>query len=372
MTPTVSHRDVVPGPQYPMGEPVLLPDETADSDVSLLSIFIVLLRHRWLIICSSLLFFTVFAFGNYTPIDTYTSTVSFSQRQRSQASAGSALLSQLGLGGGGQSGGFYLELIKSREILGPVVESTFVVKTDTGVVRGRLIDVYGIKHSDKRWERALAVGTLNGQAKLTTQASGLLRLTVTTPYADLSAALAQKILDELNRYNLKTRKNEASAERLFIEAQLNEASDKLRMAENDLQNFMSSNRNMTTYSAGTLQIDRLKRQVSMRQELYTGLAKQLDAARTEEVRNNPVISIVEPAEEALSPNPPVWPAKAVMGAILGALVGIFGAFVHAYFVRRREEETDEFQQMADLKRKTVDDLKHFWRPLGRILATGRP
>lgn len=349
----------------------MLYSDAEKSDVSLISIAIVLLRHRWLIICSAILFFTVFAFSNYTPIDTYTSTTTFTPRQRAQVSAGSALLSQLGIGSGNSNGAFYLELIKSREILGPVAEATYTIRTDTGVVTAPLIKLYNIRHPDKRWQRAIAVSMLNGQAKATSQPTGMMKLTVTTPYADLSAQLAAKILEELNRYNLHTRKNEASGERLFIEMQLSEADEKLRVAENNLQDFLSSNRSMTMFAPSTLQLDRLKRQVGMRQDLYTSLAKQLDAARTEEVRNSPVLTVVEPAEPALTPNPPVWPTKAILGAALGVMVGIFAAFVHAYFVRRREEETDEYEELAELKRKTAYDLKHFWRPLGRILSTGR-
>ncbi len=341
------------------------------SDVSLISIAIVLLRHRWLIICSAILFFVIFAFSNYTPVKTYTSSTAFTPRQRSQVSAGSALLSQLGIGSSNSNGAFYLELIKSREILGPVAEATYTIRTDTGVVTGRLIDIYNIKNPDKRWQRTIAVSMLTTQVKATSQPTGMMKLTVTTPYSELSAQLATKILEELNRFNLHSRKNEASGERLFIEMQLSEADEKLRVAENELQEFVRSNRSMTMFAGSTLQLDRLKRQVSMRQDLYTSLAKQLDAARIEEVRSSPILTIVEPAEPALSPNPPIWPTKAFMGAALGVMVGILLAFVHAYFVRRREEETNEYEELEDLKRKTADDLKHFWRPLGRILSTGR-
>lgn len=345
--------------------------DAESSDVSIISVAIILLRHRWLIICSAILFFTVFAFSNYAPVKTWSATTTFMPRQRAQVSAGSALLSQLGIGGGNSNSALYLELLKSREILGPVVESTYTIKTDTGVVTGRLIDIYNVKHSDKRWERAIAISILNSQAKASQMPTGMMKLTVTSNNPDLSAILATKILSELNRYNLHARKNEASAERIFIEQQLTEANENLRQAEDALQVFMSNNRMILGYTQQSLQLDRLKRQVQMRQELYTALARQYDAARTEEIRDNPVLSIVEPAEAPLTPNAPIWPTKAIMGALLGAMVGVFGAFVHAYFARRREEETDEYEQLAELKRSTLYDLKHFWRPLGRILSTGR-
>ncbi len=371
MTPTLPHRNVPSVSPAPLTPEALVYADAEKSDVSIISIAIILLRHRWLIICSAILFFTVFAFSNYTPVKTWTATTTFMPRQRSQVSAGTALLSQLGIGGGGSNSALYLELLKSREILGPVVESTFTIRTETGVRTGRLIDIYNIKNPSKRWERAIAISILNSQAKASQMPTGMMKLTVITDNPELSSMLATKIIAELNRYNLHTRKDEASAERIFIEQQLTEANDNLRQAEDALQIFMSNNRMVLPYTEKSLQLDRLKRQVLMRQDLYTALAKQYDAARTEEIRDNPVISVIEPAESPLTPNPPIWPTKAIMGAVLGAMVGVFAAFVHAYFARRRDEETDEYEQLADLKRRTADDLKHFWRPLGRILATGR-
>jgi uncharacterized protein involved in exopolysaccharide biosynthesis len=371
MTPTLPHRNV-PAVTPPLApEPVLMPADPESTDVSILTIAIVLLRHRWVWICSAILFAVVFGFANYTPIQTYSSTATFTPRQRPQASAGSAILSQLGLGGGSSNSAYYLELIKSREILGPVVESTYTVRTPTGIVTGRLIDIYHVQHPNPRQARASAISILNFNAKASSQPTGMMKLSVTSPYPELSAAVATRILDELNRFNLNTRRVQASGERLFIEMQLSEAADRLREAEQELQAFTSQNRMLSAYSEGMLVYERLKRRVGMRQDLYTSLAKQLDEARIEEVRDSPVLTIIEPPEVPLGPNAPIWPTKAILGAIIGLMVGIFISFVHAYFVRHRDEETNEYEELAELKKRTADDLKHFWRPIGRILSTGR-
>lgn len=370
MTATLPQRNV---PLHsPASDPGLDATVVATPEVSLITVSVVLLRHRWLIACLGLLFFTVFAFNSYSPDPVYTSTATFTPRQRSQLSASSQILQQLGIGGsGGSSGAYYIELIKSRQILGPVAESTYSFQSDTGRVKGRLIDIYGIRNPNRQAARSAAIGVLKSQILTTSGTTGMMTISVSSRYAPLSAMLVQRVLDELNRFNLQNRQQEAGGERRFIETQVEEAGMRLRQAEDELQVWTSANQNYTAVSPRMLEWDRLSRNVAMRQELYTALAKQLDQARIEEVRDSPVLTVLEPPEVPLGPDAPKWPTKAILGGLVGILFGIVLAFVHAYFVRRKEEETNEYEELESLKRQTADDLRHFWRPIGRILSTGR-
>lgn len=371
VTPTLPNRDIATS-AHPeaLGQYAESGDVAAEREVSLISVAVVLLRHRWLIIISALLASFLFGLSGYSSRPLYTATATFTPRARSAASAGTAILQELGLGGGSNTA-YYTDLIQSREILGPVVESRFSFRAPTGTVTQSLIGIYGIKDKRPRYAKAEAIERLSSNMVSASQINGMMKLSVTSEDPALSATLASRILQQLNRFNLANRQQQATSEREFIESQVAEASQRLRNAEDQLQTFLSENRNFTQASSVAFELDRLRRAVTMRQELYTSLAKSLDEARIEEVRDSPVLTVIEPAEPPLLPDRPEWPGRAILGLFVGFLIGSLIAFVHSYFARQRENETSESEELDALKRQTLDDLKHFWRPLGRILSTGR-
>lgn len=371
MTPTLSQRTPAGPPPAAPPAPVIIAAELPASQVTLISVAVVLLRHRWLIILSSLVGMIAMGLAAYSPNPKYTASATFTPRSRNAGGAGSAILQQLGLGGGGNAG-YYLDLIRSREILGPIVESKVPYSTpDSSIATKRLIDLYDIEDKRPLYARAEAVERLSKQMQTSTQTNGMMKLTLTTENPVLSTQLTARILDQLNEFNLKSRQQQASTERQFIENQVAEAAQRLRLAEDQLQAFLNVNRNFTQTSYLSFEWDRLKRQVGMRQDLYTSLAKSLDDARIEEVRNSPVLTVIEPPAVPLFPDRATWPGRAVLGLMLGLLVGVMLAFIRSYFMRQRESETTESDELEALKREARDDLKHFWRPIGRILATGR-
>lgn len=357
-------------------DPAVEAYEATSQDITLVSVGNVLLRHRWLLILCMLAGFTIFGLATYVPYLTYTATTSFAPRSRGQQSLTSSVLSQLGLGGGGGGGGgggaYYLEVVRSPRILGPVVESVYSYKTDTGTVTGRLIDIYGFGSAPKRNGRAQAINTLSNHIKTESPPGGIMKLSVTTSDPSLSAQIARRMLQEINEFNLGTRQEQASAERQFIELRTAEAKVALSDAENALQRFTNENQFFSPISPLSLEFDRLKREVGLRQALYTELAKAADQARIEEVRSSPVLTVIEPAEPPLGPDSQVWRKKAMLGALIGLFLGIILAFLHSYVTKTRETYSDEYAELERLKRETANDFRHPWKPLAKIFATGRP
>ncbi len=72
--------------------------------------------------------------------------------------------------------------------------------------------------------------------------SGVVTFEVETDNPQLSAQIAKRLLDLLNRFNLETRQSQASAERRFTEVRLAEAKQELLETENRLQAFLEVNR----------------------------------------------------------------------------------------------------------------------------------
>lgn len=352
-----------------MPEPALLPATSLALDISLSSIAIILLRYRWLYFSTTILCFIVFGGISYKPETWYTSTISFSPKGRPAASAASGFLARFGLGSLASSGGdaYLVDLVKSREVLASAAESTFTFQSDTGMISAPLTEIYGIRNRPREITRYLAYGTLASKVKSAPQGPYLIKVSVETPYAELSPLVVTQIVNELNRVNIASRQKNAAVEREFIELRLLEAGVRLNQAEAEVMAFESSNRAYSTSSPVSFERDRMRRQLSMRQELYTSLAKTLDKARIAEVQETPVLTIVERAQVPLKKDFPKWPAKAVLGAFFGLFLGIVLAFFHAYFAGDMEPLTYGGRDYKRLRGALVDDFRNLFSPVGRML-----
>ena len=107
----------------------------------------------------------------------------------------------------------------------------------------------------------------------------------------------------VSHFNLLTRQTRAGAERRFVEARLQEAADSLRLVENRHKAFLQANRDFRNSPQLKFENDRLERDVQFQQQLYTSLAQSFEQARIDEVRNTPVITVLEPPDLPASPDP---------------------------------------------------------------------
>jgi uncharacterized protein involved in exopolysaccharide biosynthesis len=159
--------------------------------------------------------------------------------------------------------------------------------------------------------------------------TGVVSLTATSKDPRLSFRIATLVLAELNRFNLSTRQSQAASERRFVERRLAQARDSLRAAEDALSVFLSTNRGLISAAELKMRESRLSREVDLRQQVYVTLAQSLEQARVDEVRDTPVLSVIE------EPNRPVFPDSRQI-PLLAALSAFFGAVLAAWFIVIRQ------------------------------------
>ena len=149
-----------------------------------------------------------------------------------------------------------------------------------------------------------------------------------TPWPSLSRDVAAKLVDLVQSFNRERRAGQAHSEREFVAGRLVDAERELREAENALRDFQSRNRNFRSSPFLILDADRLQRELSRRQAVYNGLSQSFEQARIEEVRNTPLIAIIEAPEVPARPRP----RGALLLAVLAFLtvVSVMGAW---HFVR---------------------------------------
>jgi uncharacterized protein involved in exopolysaccharide biosynthesis len=253
----------------------------------------------------------------------------------------------------------YAELLKSREILRAVAERPYTFATENGTRTSTLVDLYG--GSNQRLRAVTAVRKLGNHVSAAPSAkTGVITVQVKAEYSQLAHQVAQQLIDELNRFNLEQRQSQAGAERKFAERRLTEAREELRTAENQLESFLAQNREFRTSPRLTFAQDRLAREIALRQQLYSMLAQAYEQSKMDEVRDTPVITIIQPPETPLTPDSKGIGKNGLFGLVLGLVVAILIALVREYSGRQRLEESEELRDFDRLKAEAWYELKHPW------------
>lgn len=336
-----------------MTDPIHLPSiptRVPDGELSLIEIGSLVVRNRWRLLRWMLIGGVLISIPSLSQGPTYTANASFIA-QEGQEGAQSGLRSvagQFGLqlgGGSARSPEFYADLIKSRSILTPIVMSSFTVK-EQGTGAHSLPDLFEIKDPLPARRLEKAIDALGGRISTTiNQKTGIIRLSVKSPWASLSYEIANSLLSGLNTFNLRTRKSQASAERRFTETQLQDARIGLRMAEDNLQSFLQGNRQWQNSAELTFGHDRLEREVRLQQTLVSGLAESYQSSRIREVRDTPVITVIEPPVIPFQQDRRGRLLRALMGMILGAIVGLGSAIASHALQRRRAMSDPDAEQL---------------------------
>jgi uncharacterized protein involved in exopolysaccharide biosynthesis len=195
---------------------------------------------------------------------------------------------------------FYADLLQSRGLLRSVLLTRYTLGGERPF-DGTLLDYLRVRAPTIEERTFIGIKRLRSDLSVSFDArTAIVRFAVATSNPELSARIVNRMIELLNEYNLRSRQAQGRAEREFVEQQLEPLHRELVAAEEALVAFSARNR---VISAPELRAEesRLERQVQLRQQLYIGLAQSLAAARIEEVRNTPVVTVIEQPEGLVEP-----------------------------------------------------------------------
>lgn len=319
-------------PQQIGGGPTAVIGRPPDDEISLWEVLAVLLRRRGTIVLMVVLCVAGALAYTFLRPDTYTTQTSF-RPQGSEASASEllALAGQFGVnipgvGGDELSPAFYAELLTSREILHRVADRSYTVE---GMGSVPLVDLLEIEEDTEPLRVEEAIEQLRDDlvSIQTGRETGILTLEVKTDWPDLSQAIADRLLEEIQVFNLETRRSQAAAERMFIEARVDSARVALNAAEDSMQVFLQANRRFEDSPELTFQRERLQREISRQQQVYTGLVQSFEQARIAEVRDTPVITVLQAPYFPPGPDDRSLLLALALGLVLGGMAGVVLAFI---------------------------------------------
>jgi uncharacterized protein involved in exopolysaccharide biosynthesis len=225
-----------------------------------------------------------------------------------------------------------------------------ITRGSADTLEGSLIDLYEVKGVTLEERVARATDALADQVSVNTDVqAGLVKVSTTTRWADLAAQLNRRLLELVNDFNLQRQQTQAGEERVFVERRMQQAQGELEAAEAELENFLRRNRRYQDSPQLVFEASRLQRRVDLRQQVYLSLAQSFEQARIEEVRNTPVITVVDSPEVSVRRSRGVVKSGA-LGLLIGILLAGTWVFVEEHLVRERLEKPEEYLEFQSLRR----------------------
>lgn len=271
----------------------------------------------------------------------FTATATFVAQSggESELSALRSLAGQFGVPIGGSSAGpspeFYAALATSSAILEPIARDSIVVDRDGAATALSVAEL--LVDSDEGPQRRLERTVVRLRRIVRTsndRRTGIITVHVRSRWREVSVGIAARVLENLNDFNLRSMQRRASDERRFAESRVVDARTTLRAAEDELQSFLERNRLYRESPQLAFSVERLQRAVSLQQQILVSLEQVHESARLREVRDVPVITVLQPAGALSVPDPRGRVTYTLAGAIVGVLFGAFFVVARFLFGRR--------------------------------------
>lgn len=336
------------------------PAESVGDTVDVWSYLIVLLQRRYLVLGLAVVAAVATAARSLSSPREYSAAASFVPQEATAQTGLSQIASQLGLGTGRTSTSsqqFYVALLQSRDLLREAATGTYSAE-GSAPFRGDLVAFFGLLSAER--ERSVAKAVERLRTALTIRANpstGVVRFDVRTRQPQVSLQVAQRLLGLVNDYNLRRRQSQARAEREFVEQRLASTQQALTAAEDAIALFYARNRSYGDAPELVAEEARLQRQVSIRQQVYLTLAQSHEVAKIEEVRNTPVITVVEHPEGFVERAARGTVSKTLVAFTGGVLVGVALAFALEFLAAARSTRSGRYQAVVSLGRQALSDLR---------------
>lgn len=270
---------------------------------------------------------------------TYESRAAFVSDAGPDVGGAAALAAQFGItaGGRGQADGpdAYARRLRSDSLLRATVVGEFRFRRDGEARIGSLIAAFKLEETAPV-PRDIAVAVLRQRMRVAVELlSGIVSVTVATDQAELSAQIVQALLRQLEDATGVERRRRMEAEREFTATQLADQRRSLESGERALQQFLERNRNYGNSPQLSLEAERLRRAVTLEQQVYISLAQAAAQAGIEAARNTPRIRILEQPVVPSLPARRFLMIKTVLGGAAGAVLALVWLTVRRLLARSR-------------------------------------
>jgi len=159
--------------------------------------------------------------------------------------------------------------------------------------------------------------------------NGYITLYSSFPEAELSAEVADKARELLQKYITEYKIKKAADKLIFIEARYREKKSEFYKAQREMSYFNDQNKYLSN-AVSSMEGERLKGEYSIALSVYNELAKQQEQAKIQVKEDTPVFSVIQPAKVPLNQTKPKKMLIMTVWLFLGVVLGIGFVFGKEY------------------------------------------
>ena len=319
-----------------------------NDEINLINLFKVIWGGRWFIILTTVVGSLLVLAYTYTLTPLYKSEISLYPVTSSPTSAGMSQLqsmaSSFGYDVGGSEANFNIpDVVKSRRIKLLILNKkwhfeelnknmTLLEYWHRDDKPGIISQIFGDKEVDPvlkhlKWETN-ALKKINERITVSeSKQTGLISVSVLSEEPKLSQDIVTYIAEALISYINDVQGKRAGENRQFIEERITEATAQLEKSEESLKTFREENRSIKDSPELQMQLERLLRDAEVNKQVFITLKQQYEIARIEEVKEAPVVNVLDEGREAVGKDSPRRKLIVILSLILSGMITLVFTFI---------------------------------------------
>ena len=208
------------------------------------------------------------------------------------------------------------EILRSRAIQDNVLDKRYSFTYDARHYTLKLDNYFDQDNPDKLRAALNDITYISLDKK-----TGVIDIAVETEYPELSKAVLETYISELESFNLHTRRSAARDNATYLGRQIEQTRQEMAKAEDEMESYQAANRNWLEGSSPDLlkTIARLQREVEIQNKKYLYLTQEYEIAKLDAQRDVPIVRILD------SPSLPVektGPKRALIILAMGLVAFI--------------------------------------------------
>ncbi len=250
-----------------------------------------------------------------------------------QGGAGAALgglagLAGLAAGAGASSPKLYADLVTTETTLDEVLARRVTSVGPAGSQGPTLLewlDVGGKTHGDSLYDARRYL-----MRRVTTEVNretGTVTLRVALNDPKVATEVARWFVQELNQFNSMRRQTSGRNRRVFLENRLAELEKEQRTVSDSLKTFFEANRQYQDAPALLFESRRRQARLDQITEVLNNVRRDYENARTDEVNDTPLLTIVEPPTVPVRRSFPERKLLVLLAAVSSLLIGMAMAYL---------------------------------------------
>lgn len=160
--------------------------------------------------------------------------------------------------------------------------------------------------------------------------TGLIEISFLAEEPELAKNVVLFMINKIQEFVQKTSNSFASKNKQFIGERLDQLKNELRVAENNLKDFLKENKNFLDSPGLRLQKESLQRVIDLKQSIYTALSNEFEMSRIEEVKATPIFNTLD---KPLAPIKKKYPRRLIIlfvSVLFGLSLSYFYLFIYLY------------------------------------------